>query len=375
MSKFGSRLLVSNSLDSNFFAEKSHLSTFVQTDESIHIWAWLNQGHFSEKTKKTLDEKELLYKQHQEVASLASGLPVVSSAPKAVDQSPENKALNDQVQQKLNQYVSRFGSDDWSTSFAGKYRFINSPAVNPFKAGELGSKNTQELLELRMHLHEKVGAAQNVVNTLSTAFNEELELVEQERLAEKLESSDAADPKELRKDTKKIEKDIRARYEDIENRDKRKTKLLDQLDHLIGTKSKKTTSQKLAAPVLFPVKAVRVFLFGRDNSARALTKKAAESDQVEAQNLKKEIETESIMIQGQAREIENLEKQLEILRAQASLAGGYQFRSSMVKVPYIFIEDAIDNAEKLVTPEQRQNLLIDKLDQKRHPTIIKRFNS
>ena len=53
MSKFGSRLLVSNSLDSNFFAEKSHLSTFVQTDESIHIWAWLNQGHFSEKTKKT----------------------------------------------------------------------------------------------------------------------------------------------------------------------------------------------------------------------------------------------------------------------------------------------------------------------------------
>jgi len=36
---------------SNFFSEKSQLSHFVQSEQSIHIWAWLNQGHFSIKTK------------------------------------------------------------------------------------------------------------------------------------------------------------------------------------------------------------------------------------------------------------------------------------------------------------------------------------
>ncbi len=39
--------------DNNFFSDKSQLSTYLQSEESIQIWAWLNQGHFSERTKKT----------------------------------------------------------------------------------------------------------------------------------------------------------------------------------------------------------------------------------------------------------------------------------------------------------------------------------
>lgn len=39
--------------DSNFFSQKSYLSTDLQVGESVQIWAWLNQGHFSETTKTT----------------------------------------------------------------------------------------------------------------------------------------------------------------------------------------------------------------------------------------------------------------------------------------------------------------------------------
>lgn len=39
--------------DNNFFSDKTQLSTYLQSEESIQIWAWLNQGHFSERTKKT----------------------------------------------------------------------------------------------------------------------------------------------------------------------------------------------------------------------------------------------------------------------------------------------------------------------------------
>ncbi len=317
----------------------------------------------SEKTKKTLDEKELLYKQHQEVSALAGGIsPLASSNQPSM--SPENKALFNNVQQQLDHYSVRFGSDDWLVALSRRLGFSMQDSVNPFKESAMTSKKPQELLELRLHLREKTNAAQNVVDTLSTAFNEELELSEQERLAAKLESAEKVDPKELRKEIKNTEKSIRARYEDIEERDKRKKKLLDDLNHLVGDKAEKTTSEKLAAPILFPVKVAKVFLFGRDDGAQALTQKAGRSDKLGAQDIKKEIETETLMIQAQSREITNLEKSLETLHAQASLAGGLQFRSSMVKVPYVFIEDAVDNAEKLITPEQRQDMLIDKLAQK-----------
>ncbi|MES2803895.1 MAG: tyrosine-type recombinase/integrase [Bdellovibrionota bacterium] len=39
--------------DNNFFSDKTQLSTYLQSEESIQIWAWLNQGHFSERTKTT----------------------------------------------------------------------------------------------------------------------------------------------------------------------------------------------------------------------------------------------------------------------------------------------------------------------------------
>lgn len=39
--------------NNNFFSDKTQLSTNLQSEESIQIWAWLNQGHFSDRTKKT----------------------------------------------------------------------------------------------------------------------------------------------------------------------------------------------------------------------------------------------------------------------------------------------------------------------------------
>lgn len=315
----------------------------------------------SEKKKKALDEKETLYKQHHEVSALISG-EVIPVETKSAG-SDEEQSLR--FYEKVAQYAARFGSDDWLIALKTKLGYaVDKITTNPFRDTSIDSKTPQELLELRLHLREKVASAQNVVDTLATAFNDELALSEQERLAEKLEGSEATDPKELRKEIKKTERAIRSRYEDIEDRDKRKSKLLDELDRLVGSKAEKSTSEKISAPVLFPVKAAKVFLFGRDNAATALTAKAEKSNDAAAQNLKKEIETESLMIQAQAREIEEFEKSLEILRAQASLEGGHQFRSAMVKVPYVFIEDAIDNAEKLITPDERQDILIEKLSVK-----------
>lgn len=314
----------------------------------------------SEKKQKTLDEKETLYKQHHEVLALING-----TAVEEVSRADSKISENSPFAQKLAQYAARFGSDDWLVGLRKQAGLaVSKIMINPFKDTSYDSMSDQELLELRLHLREKVGAAQNVVDTLSTAFNDELALMEQERLAEKLESSDTVDLKELRKEIKKVERDIRSRYESIEDRDKHKAQLLDELDHMIGSKADKSFAEKTGETLLLPVKVTRVFLFGRDNAPAALTHKAGKSNDASVQKLKQEIETEGLMIQAQALQIEQLEQNLEILKAQASLSGGNQFRSAMVKVPYVFIEDAIDNAEKLISPEDRQELLLERLSQK-----------
>ncbi len=53
MSSQNSRLPALLNTDSNFYSQKSFLSTDMQVGESVQIWAWLNQGHFSETTKTT----------------------------------------------------------------------------------------------------------------------------------------------------------------------------------------------------------------------------------------------------------------------------------------------------------------------------------
>ena len=53
MSSENTHLPTTLDADSNFYSRQSYLSTDLQVGESVQIWAWLNQGHFSETTKTT----------------------------------------------------------------------------------------------------------------------------------------------------------------------------------------------------------------------------------------------------------------------------------------------------------------------------------
>ena len=81
-----------------------------------------------------------------------------------------------------------------------------------------------------------------------------------------------------------------------------------------------------------------------------------------AKKLQEGIELESLMIQAKAEEINKLEKELEILHAKASLAGGMKFRTSFVKVPYTFIEEAVQSARRVVPRKSRKDVLLNRLD-------------
>lgn len=356
--------------------------------------------------KKTLlEEKEVLYKQHGEVATLleefeakrlglaeeekewssvleTAGGELKSRHEKIKIAREEIKRLEEELRKKRSLYEKRFGIPrwlGWVTTPTGTVARSTAGIVtksldilNPFdSSGRLTDKNLEELLERRMHLKEKIAAQRNLTETLTQAFDAELALQEQKRLLESLEQTEKIDPHELRKSIKKLEKDIRSRYEEIEDRHKRVQKLLEELEGLTRqtqkTRRLPSAARAITAPALGFARLTKAFVVGLPNkdveitqSASSLKADAATAET--AQRLKEEIELESLLIDGKNREIVNLQRELEIMRAKASLAGGFKFRSAFVKVPYLFIGEAIESANRLVPKKNRQEVLIQRLD-------------
>ncbi|MBP9865038.1 MAG: hypothetical protein KBC91_01400, partial [Candidatus Omnitrophica bacterium] len=176
----------------------------------------------------------------------------------------------------------------------------------------------------------------------------------------------------LRKSIKSLEKNIRQGYDEIDERHQHKKELLKQLDHVVsGGRSEQPVLNKTARAVTLPavgiVEASRVFLFGRKPKDVQITEAAAKHDagaeaSEEAAKLKESIELESLLIEAQYDKVLKMQRQLEALKAKASLSGGYKFRSAFVKIPYSFIQEAVESADRMVPRKDRKEVLIHLLD-------------
>ncbi|MFA5160133.1 MAG: hypothetical protein WC484_06470, partial [Candidatus Omnitrophota bacterium] len=339
----------------------------------------------SRKKKELLEKKEKLYKRYSELQPLLiperspSGLkqkrlrsvarkdPGKLATPKLLAREKSIEALEAQLDAKMALYEKYFGkSAEQELEAMIENRSAPKPVFNPFtvETSNLQKKSIEELLELKMHLSEQIKAQQEIVGTLATAFDKELALREQQAMIKFLDDSKKVDARKLRKKIKGVEKNLRKCYQDIQDRQKNKKKLLDELNKALNPQEgKKKVLSTLAKPITGPTYLAKAFIFGLPNEDVTLTKAAKKpgSDE-EAKKLRERIELESLMIQAQAEEINKLEKELEILNAKASLAGGMKFRTSFVKVPYTFIEEAIQSARRVVPRKNRKDVLLNRLD-------------
>lgn len=342
----------------------------------------------SRKKKEIFERKEKLYKRYSELQTLLaplvpqrseSGLvkkqlrgiekrdPSQPADPKLVAREQEIGSLEAKLDAMKASYEKSFGKmAELELEALLDQRTGGQASLNPLGVGDqdIKAKSLEELLVLKMHLAEKIATQQIIVETLSTAFDKEMALQEQQRLLASLEDGQDEDGRKLRKEIKKVEKEIRARYQDIQDRHERKTQLLEELDEALepgGTKH--TVLEAAAKPVRGSLRLAKAFLFGLPHEDVELTraKPAVASERVV--KLQKEVELESLMIEAQDLELAKLEKELEILNAKASLAGGMKFRSSFVKVPYAFIEEAIQSARRVVPRKNRKEVLLNRLDQ------------
>ena len=339
----------------------------------------------SRNKKELLEKKEKLYKRYSQLQSLLtperseSGLKrkrlrgaaakdtAKSTNPKLLAREKEIGVLEAKLDEKMALYEKYFGkSAKQELEAMIESQAAPKAAFNPFtaEAGDLQKKNLEELLELKMHLNEQIKAQQDIVETLTTAFDKELALREQRAMMKSLAGHKEVDVRKLRKKIKGVEKQLRKCYQDIQDRQKNKKKLLAELDETLNPKEKKGQVLKtLAKPITGPVYLIKAFIFGLPNEDVTLTNVAKKPDaEAKAKKLQEGIELESLMIQAQAEEINKFEKELEILNAKASLAGGMKFRSSFVKVPYTFIEEAVQSARRIVPRKNRKDVLLNRLD-------------
>jgi outer membrane assembly lipoprotein YfiO len=339
----------------------------------------------SRKKKELLEKKEKLYKRYSELQSslipersetglkkkrlrgVAKKDPKKPTDPKLLAREKSIEALEAKLDAKMALYEKYFGKTaEQELEAMIESQSTPKPGFNPFsvQAGDLQKKNLEELLEFKMHLTEQVKAQQDIVDTLSTAFDKELALREQKAMMKTLSSNKEVDVRKLRKKTKHVEKEIRKRYQDIQDRQKNKKKLLEELDQTLDpAKEKDGVLRTLAKPITGPAYLFKAFIFGLPNKDVTLTNAAKKPGaDAKAKTLQEGIELESLMIQAQAEEINKLEKELEILNAKASLAGGMKFRTSFVKVPYTFIEEAVQSARRVVPRKNRKDVLLNRLD-------------
>ncbi len=339
----------------------------------------------SKQKKELLEKKEKLYKRYSELQTLIvperseSGLkqkrlrgivpqdPSQPLDPKLLEREKQIEALEAKLNAKMALYEKHFGkAAEQELEAMIERQSAPKEAFNPFaaSAGDLQAKSIEELLELKMHLTEQIKAQQDIVETLSTAFDKELALKEQREMIKAVEENKEVDARKLRKEIKGVEKELRKRYQDIQDRQENKKKLLAELDATLNpTEGKQGVLRTLAKPVTGPAYLVKAFVFGLPNEDVELTKAAQQPGADEkAKKLQEAIELESLMIQAQSEELNKLEKELEILNSQASLAGGMKFRSSLVKVPYAFIDEAVQSARRVVPRKSRKDVLLNRLD-------------
>lgn len=350
----------------------------------------------SEEKKSLLEEKELLYKHHNEVSSLLDA-PASAAAPlegvseadwkklverdvtlaeqkqKADNAKKEYEDVEKNLEIKTHAYEKQFGKESWLSSGVGVLE-KSLDFINPFDGKTTTGDTKQKISERSMHIEEKIVAEQSIIQTLNDAFNAQLALQEQRRLLSGMQVSQQPTKEELtalRKQLKSLEKTIRADYEDIQDRHKKKVKMLEELDGLL--KDRQThgnavlkAGQTVASPVVGFAKLSKAFIFGLPEKDVEISKSAAKVTGESAQSpriseLRKEIELDSLIVEAKSREIVSKQKQLEILKAKAALMGGYKFRPAYVKVPYLFIDEAIQSAKRLVPKKEREEMLINRI--------------
>ncbi|MBI4397630.1 MAG: hypothetical protein HY586_00715, partial [Candidatus Omnitrophica bacterium] len=274
--------------------------------------------------------------------------------------------------------------------------------VNPFKANVSGLSGTDQFLEMlreKQRLEKEIAQIRSGIETIQNAFEEELasdildneaslkskpqdqkEKVEAPLAAVEEKESSSRPAKQLseqerhqrialKKQIKQLERQIRRRYEEIEDRQASKNKKLDQLAQLLRDKQSSGFLGPVGGTAKGTVSLVRMFIFGMKDEEKQMYQEAGKIQKepgdysTRAGEFKSSIELDNLMIEAHGREIETLKRELEVLKAQAATLDGFAFRSIIIERPGNAIEETVEEASNMIPAKDKKSVLIHRLDE------------
>ncbi|MBI4395386.1 MAG: outer membrane protein assembly factor BamD [Candidatus Omnitrophica bacterium] len=221
-------------------------------------------------------------------------------------------------------------------------------------------------------------AQQEKLNTLGKAFGaaeSQLDLPQEMSGSEDEERA----ARILKKRIKFLEREIRSRVDQIEDWQRENAKRTDQLEALLrpqgGSFELSRGAKKVFSPATGAYKLGKAFLFGLPNHDREILEEAKSKaaggedfapEELKAVNeLKEEIELQSILIQGRAKEIEEMQGRLAELIKQAKQIPNFSYQSMLIeRFPYS-LDYSLTQARELLGGEDQEAIVQARLNREK----------
>jgi outer membrane protein assembly factor BamD len=179
---------------------------------------------------------------------------------------------------------------------------------------------------------------------------------------------------QFRRRMKLLEREIRWRYEEIQDRNRTKRGKMAELDRLLKERRERShllvkSGRVAGAPAVGMFKFFRAFLFGLRPEGERLrdeAKKVSETSAGEAvegiRKLREELELEALLIESRAHEVDDLEEKLQDLQREITPERREDYRTLFVELPGSLFDQIVENTKKAFPKKKRMEILIDGLD-------------
>ena len=283
-----------------------------------------------------------------------------------------------------NAYVNQFGP-----SFLKALALDSSPENVKFIDELIASKADLEETLKRLQNEKAVLAGSWVegkekLNTMVKALDEGQNTIAQEAPETTTLSVGASTQEEqdraerfLKKRMKYLEREMRSRVDQIQDWERENAERIDHLEALLHPKDRSLRMGKVAGKAFAPAQGAyklgRAFLFGLPHRERDLIEEANQRvGNVEEQgnpeqlkiirDLKEEIELQSILIQGRANEISDLESRLKELKEQTKQFPDFTYQSLLVDRFPSSLKYSLTNARELLGERNQEAVFAERIN-------------
>lgn len=308
------------------------------------------------------------------------------------------KALTEEFRRKKSEYQQAYGSD-FAVNISPDLGSIQGRAGLELTIAQ-SSKETliQQLQQDKGQLVDAIVAQKRLVTTLTSAFNSEIEKgklkvgeVKQEegnneekpvsyfkKPAYELTPEELnLDPRDVRKRIKALEREMRKLFDEIEDWDAKKRKMIADLDLIMNGERRESSVTKAANTITWPLRSffwlTRSLAFGLANEDKQVVRQAArrtkggalgpEDEKVRA--LHQEIELQTVLIQSRHEEIMRLSDNVKALeyRLETVRRDDQVLRHVFLEKESAVADESLRSADQIVAPEDRLPILISRIDQ------------